>query len=233
MRVPALRIVGLTLVMVTAGCLGVPDGVDTAGSDEETPAVDGPMAPARLVEGDHWVQRLYHEEVPEDTLATIEYFVSGKDTLDVGDGPVETYRIDVRSEDRTIWIRVSDWALVQTAAGNAAPGPVSPVCEAYPWPLTEASEWDHGCQRLGTRLGNTSLQAEGGFVSQVVAEERVDVPAGSFPTFLVHSAAAANESHVLIQEYYSPEACFPAKVLVDNQETPMVLDLLAYQCGGA
>lgn len=214
----------LSVVVSLAGCAGAP-GPGHDGSE------DGPLAPPHLAEGNHWVQRMYHEDAPEDTLATIEYFVAAEDQLEISGESVDTYRMEIRSENRTVWLRVSDWAVVQTAE-DGQPSPVDPACEAYPWPLTGSSEWDHDCARLGTSLGNTTVEPDEGFASRVTAEEEVDVPAGTFATIVVYSAPASNASQTIIQEYYAPEACFPAKVVVDNQGTTIVLDLIAFECGG-
>lgn len=210
-----------------AGCAGFP-----ADGDGPRAGEDGPLAPPRLTEGNHWVQRMYHEDTPEDTLATIEYYVAAEERLELGGGSVDTYRIEVRPENRTVWLRVSDWAVVQTAQDGQS-SPVDPACEAYPWPLTGSSEWDHACARLGTSLGNTTVEPDEGYASRVTAEEEVDVPAGTFATIVVHSAPASNASQTILQEYYAPEACFPAKVVVDNQGNTMVLDLIAFECGGS
>lgn len=179
-------------------------------------------------EGDHWVQRAYYEDSPNETLYTIEYFVKGLESLSRPEGAVAALRVDSVDTNRTVWLRSSDLALLRERNGDTT-SDHDPACEAYPDSPDPGALWSHACLRLGAYVpGHVAGE---GYSSIVEGSSVVDVPGGKLAAAEIHSTPRSEGPPPLV-EFYSPAACFPARVVVAATRH-IVLDLVVFECKAA
>ena len=214
------RLASVACGLFLAGCLDL--GAVPADVNPSTQAPLPPSGKPSWTDGDHWVQRAYYNDKPEETLAVYDYYVQGTTSLETGGSSYNTLKVIVQEGNLSFWLTVPDVRLAREANGTQARD-YAPPCDAYPATLAAQASWTHECRRLGTMIPNPA--STDALTSLVEAQGNVEVPAGTFQAWRIRTTGEGAS----YTEFYAPGACFPAKVVVEGNRT-IVLDLVAYEC---